>query len=995
MEATRTSNRSLPLRVENPFSLKVAQVFTGFGIGCGVGIGIGRPIYLGAIPAVQQVLTAARGATDAFSGVGRHVNGSLKKLGLKNIEVGIGCGVGIGHGFGVGIALKPGVVNRIQNCFGEVMGKIMMNLGSIPGLSSVQGIIPGPGQNSINLPNGTPVGNAQVSTLRYSTYDERPAEEATNISHASKETLSEKSVTNRTEKVINNFIQDPLFKDAEVKLNEVAGDLRLENNVLQMLLKHQQVIEELIEENQILRQILAEDFKVPLSKLQAKNDNRTKAYYPCSDYTPLWRNGPPEKPVLCNACGSRWRTKGSLMNYIPLHARESFNSDELQVPKIESISFKPKEQKLQKKRHSNSALELECEMQYCDQNFCKILEGDASNRSCSDSAISGSESCVDFGTTDAKSDLTGSAQSNGWDSLVPSKKRTFITQPRPKPSPVEKLTRDLYSILHEEQASNLSRTSEDDLLYESRTPFGSSEIGYGGLLIKHPNARLVEEESEASSFPVDRSYIISGGYSGSASVPVNTENKGSSILNPGTDTKKSTAQMTQDGAKRDKISHQKLNILQDRNSPLSSADLHVFINFENFMKYLTCEEQQQLMKYLPSIDTAKPPESLRSMFTSPQFLETLSHFWQLYQEGVFDLSFSGANAEECRTLKRLALLNCTNHKWSECYLKIKDAPLNKTKGNAKLYRENLSDLFKLASLKRHHERQNENYPGVGFGCVQGHHALDMERLTRQRVFSLKRAVHVRASLVGASGPNECGSFRYEVGLLPLSREGQVLEERRKGSPRRCCCRPSASQPLSPDHESERNMASYGGVLRRSAAVVERARDGARRTRKALARFARPQSFAAPPDAEAAAVRAVRNLRSFRLHYAILLWVLLLASLFPRRRATMLFLMAASKVALFCGALLKAFPNSALLCRIVDRRLAAALVLVVIGVELVMTRAVPQFLLAIAIGVPLVLLHSVFRVRDDLTASGQEAASAGGGELGPILEKKEDLELGSQ
>lgn len=146
--------------------------------------------------------------------------------------------------------------------------------------------------------------------------------------------------------------------------------------------------------------------------------------------------------------------------------------------------------------------------------------------------------------------FSGSAQSNAWDSLVPSKKRTFITRLRPKPSPVEKLTRDLYSILHEEQASNLSRTSEDDLLYESGTPFGSSEIGYGGLLIKHPNARLVEEESEASSLPVDRSYIIGVGYSGSASIPVNTENKGSSILNPGTDTKKSTAQMTQESAKR-------------------------------------------------------------------------------------------------------------------------------------------------------------------------------------------------------------------------------------------------------------------------------------------------------------------------------------------------------------------------------------------------------------------------------------------------------------
>lgn len=34
-------------RMENPFSVKVLQVFTGFGVGCGVGIGVGRPIYLG------------------------------------------------------------------------------------------------------------------------------------------------------------------------------------------------------------------------------------------------------------------------------------------------------------------------------------------------------------------------------------------------------------------------------------------------------------------------------------------------------------------------------------------------------------------------------------------------------------------------------------------------------------------------------------------------------------------------------------------------------------------------------------------------------------------------------------------------------------------------------------------------------------------------------------------------------------------------------------
>lgn len=35
------------IRMENPFTLKVGQVFTGFGIGCGVGIGVGRPLNLG------------------------------------------------------------------------------------------------------------------------------------------------------------------------------------------------------------------------------------------------------------------------------------------------------------------------------------------------------------------------------------------------------------------------------------------------------------------------------------------------------------------------------------------------------------------------------------------------------------------------------------------------------------------------------------------------------------------------------------------------------------------------------------------------------------------------------------------------------------------------------------------------------------------------------------------------------------------------------------
>lgn len=46
----RKANQFQGIRIENPFALKVGQVFTGFGIGCGIGIGVGRPINLGNTP---------------------------------------------------------------------------------------------------------------------------------------------------------------------------------------------------------------------------------------------------------------------------------------------------------------------------------------------------------------------------------------------------------------------------------------------------------------------------------------------------------------------------------------------------------------------------------------------------------------------------------------------------------------------------------------------------------------------------------------------------------------------------------------------------------------------------------------------------------------------------------------------------------------------------------------------------------------------------------
>ncbi|KAI0489155.1 hypothetical protein KFK09_028997 [Dendrobium nobile] len=373
--------------------------------------------------------------------------------------------------------------------------------------------------------------------------------------------------------------------------------------------------------------------------------------------TPLWRNGPPEKPVLCNACGSRWRTKGTLVNYTPLHAREPINWEEPKFAKVKIIYSKPKVEKLQKRKKMIGVVENKYEI-----SLSETLEEDAS----SGPAISYSESCAHFGNTDAI-DWTGSAQSNAWDSLVPSKKRSVI---RPKHSSVEKLTKDLYSIWHEQQSSNISGTSDDDLLFEDENPIGSVEIGHGGVLLRHPWSKAVEEESEASSLPLYDKLVCDA--SRPSSLPINIETKRTNFSSASMNKLKiSTAHLAQENATRVRFSPDILNMLQSRDSLLWSANLEGVVNFEVFIKHLTNDEQQYLMKYLPSIDTAEPTDSLKIMFSSHQFLESFCHFKQLLQEGIFDLTFLQMSVEECSTLKRLVLLNLTQSRWVQLYKQLK------------------------------------------------------------------------------------------------------------------------------------------------------------------------------------------------------------------------------------------------------------------------------------------------------------------------------------
>lgn len=274
------------IKIENPFTFKVLQVFTGFGFGCGIGIGQGMPINMGALPMVGQVMSATRGATDAFSGITRHVNTALWKLGAKNIQAGVGCGVGFGHGFGIGLAVKPGAVQKMQACFLEVLMKMMIKLGIAPNLSIGQGALPMSLQSGVSMLTESSIQNplGNITQLARKLPDQT-SQSLYVSSHSSSESSTSKgsdtSFGSRTEKVISSFLQNPILKEDGTDINELAGRLRSENNMLQMVLRHQKIIEELMEENQKLRQILVEDLKIPPNKLQASHSTINKS--PCTD----------------------------------------------------------------------------------------------------------------------------------------------------------------------------------------------------------------------------------------------------------------------------------------------------------------------------------------------------------------------------------------------------------------------------------------------------------------------------------------------------------------------------------------------------------------------------------------------------------------------------------------------------------------------------------------------------------------------------------------
>ncbi|KAF8412465.1 hypothetical protein HHK36_000429 [Tetracentron sinense] len=70
-------------------------------------------------------------------------------------------------------------------------------------------------------------------------------------------------------------------------------------------------------------------------------------------------------------------------------------------------------------------------------------------------------------------EVRGSVHSIVRDTLESSRKRTSVSPPQL--SPIEKLAKDLCSILHEQQSSNLSGSLKEDLLYSQKAMMKSTK----------------------------------------------------------------------------------------------------------------------------------------------------------------------------------------------------------------------------------------------------------------------------------------------------------------------------------------------------------------------------------------------------------------------------------------------------------------------------------------------------------------------------------------
>ncbi|XP_022762097.1 GATA transcription factor 26-like [Durio zibethinus] len=198
------------------------------------------------------------------------------------------------------------------------------------------------------------------------------------------------------------------------------------------------------------------------------------------DNTPLWRNGPPEKPVLCNACGSRYRLGKSLENY---------------TPKTFQVIRKKKQEAVPKAIVSE-------DQNIVTSNACytSFLEDYASSES---STSHNYQNCFPI-KQENRADNPVENLGSLWG--IPSRKRSPVVYG--SPTTIQKLRRDLHKILRNEDTfnNNASEGPEDVLIYNiniNKLQIPSNEIGLGSMLLKFPVSSQNHNEIEPCSSTIN------------------------------------------------------------------------------------------------------------------------------------------------------------------------------------------------------------------------------------------------------------------------------------------------------------------------------------------------------------------------------------------------------------------------------------------------------------------------------------------------------------
>ncbi|TKY65290.1 PRA1 family protein F2 [Spatholobus suberectus] len=120
-------------------------------------------------------------------------------------------------------------------------------------------------------------------------------------------------------------------------------------------------------------------------------------------------------------------------------------------------------------------------------------------------------------------------------------------------------------------------------------------------------------------------------------------------------------------------------------------------------------------------------------------------------------------------------------------------------------------------------------------------------------------------------------------------------------------------------------------------------------------------FSIPLTSEAAAIRVIRNLENLGLYYTLFVWIILFIVLIPQRKLSLILLVIMTYVTVLYCLVLRAYPNSVMLHRSIDKRFVLSLLVFATIVQLILTEAGIHLAVTLACAVPLVLVHAVLWV----------------------------------